>query len=643
MEEYRALESGTQRTSTVDGSFGSPTPAVGTSTDLDAFLTGVYRYYCEKGLRAVLYRSVSNLIASVFTFMLSVVLLLLIDWGAVARCTSEETCRGLSLFYPDPIQPLSVYRFIVLCQLVPLGLYTVVLASLSSVAKMREAIRVSTFYKAGLGIQDDAMLTFMSWEDVVVKICDYQRSAESPLCIVQESLSPLEVTNIVMRTDNLLLQVLKKYYSRFGESSEIMRIPLQSPAIQWVIQFGLLSWLFSDRFRFRPEAMSRDVLRYRCRLIGLISLALIGPIAIFTSILLFIKETDDVRSNRSALFDKDWTALSRVVLRHFSEFDHQFEQRLSAARDKAETFSALIITDKTKIVILRSVKFIAGGLVAVLAILAVVQDSALLYFPVFGRNLFWYFAILSGAVAFSVGVSRSSGFVGKRQDLVKDKIRTSIDLVSSIHYLPSLEESADMSPLTTARRLDEVSCIFASQLFKMRCMNLVNELVGILALPFFFLLVFPDTLVDLVVDTPVFSSENLGDFASNGWMIEGVRGGRGDVELTASRVVSKDTEKVLSTIAFVELYGSNTSGLAPDQLMRVSQAEKFGNACKNIALQRGIENNFTVSFWYLLHRSVVDDTSGSVRSASIIHMSSDWIGVARDVLSPSDESKLQGA
>ena len=610
-------------------SASGPSPV--TSTDLDAFLTGVYRYYCEKGLRSVIFRSVSNLIASMFTFILSLFVLLLIDWESVARCYSEEACRGLSFFHPNPISPLTTYRFIVLCQLVPLGLYTVVLASLSSVAKVREALRVSHFYKAGLGVSDDALLTFLSWEEIVQRIVTYQQTADSPLCIVQDSLTPVEITGIVMRTDNLLLQILKKWHSRFTGTSLVWELPLQSSAIQWVLQYVLITWLFSDRFRIRPVALTWDALRQRFQLIGVVSLALIGPIVIFTSILLFIKETDDVRANRSSLFDKDWTGLSKVVLRHYSEPEHAFSHRLSKARQLGELFSNHIVIDNSRAISVKTVKFIAGGVVAMLAIVAVVQDSALLYLTLFGRNLFWYFAVVSGIVAIAAGITRSEN---QEKIGIAAKTDVGLGLVGIIHYLPGVDagppSSDAMAQLNTARRLDAISIIFNRNFFKNKLFNLLTELASILALPVYFLLVFPETLVDIIIDTRIMSSENLGDFACG--MMEGSGPAGASIEMREGSTlpwVTRDTAKCVSTIAFAQAYGAN-SGLSREQLALVAQVEKFRDAFLQL---KSWETGTTLEFWYLLMRSVADgEDTGVVMSSSIISLSSEVTGVAKEAM-----------
>ena len=225
------------------------------ATDMDAFLGGVYRYYMEGGLTAVVMKSITNLIASVFTFLLSFSVLFLIDWSAVWRCKTDVIeCAKSSLVFPSPFSQVSFFRFILFCQLLILGFFTVVIFSLSSVAKIREAIKVSKFYRAGLRIADDRELTFLDWQShIVPRIIEYQATAvDAPVCIVQPELSEIEITNLILRFDNIVLAILK-IFEKSSQKSFFNNLILSSSTIKFLIQFGLVSWCFDDAYRVRQD------------------------------------------------------------------------------------------------------------------------------------------------------------------------------------------------------------------------------------------------------------------------------------------------------------------------------------------------------------------------------------------------------
>ena len=593
------------------------------TTDLDAFLSGVYRYFSEKGLRPLIFRSVFHLAASVFTFGLSVVVLLLIDWSSVVACTAEDVCRSLNFFYDSPIFPLTWYRFIILCQLVPLGLYTVVLASLSSVAKMREALRISAFFQEALGIRDDDELCFITYEEVVRRICLHQRTAEAPLCIVQDTLSPLEVENIVMRTDNFSVAVWKQWYdfisSQTGLWGLLVQIPLQSTAVQWCVQFAVIGWLFDDRYRLRPEVVAdmQIQVKRRIRQVGFLSVLLMFPLAIFSSILVLVKESDDVRTQRSSLFAHQWTGAA--VLRHFCEPLHALRDRLEKARTGAELFTkSRMISDGATQAAVMALKYAAGGVVAVLAIVGVVQDGALLHMTYLGKSLFFYFAIFSGIVTVFSGMA--AGTNGVMQKDVKSKV--GLRLLASVHHVPTTERLEEASvrasrELTTGRCLDRMSGAFGSLFFGPKLTALVTEIAGILLLPVLFLAVFPDHLSRIIADTRIVSSDALGDFVAAGFMSGGVSAGQA-TEMMAPTTNThrfahlKDREKIVSLLSFVGRFGSE-SGLTDEQTNTVKTLTEFMRECESMMDPSllGVERN-NVQFWYLVLHAVLFEPDTSV-------------------------------
>ena len=582
MESYRALEANQTRSSL--------------TTDLDAFFSGIYRYYCEKGLRPVIFRSVSNLVASVFTFMLSVGVLLLIDWEGVLACTSKDVCRPF--FYADPFSHVTLYRIVVLCQLVPMGLYTVVLASLSSLAKVREAIRVSEFFKSALSIPDDDMLHFLSWEEVVRKVCAYQASSESPICIVQDQLSPLEIHAIIMRSENLSLQIFKRWYSMFVEpngGTVLGQLPLQSTAIKWCFQHTVVSWMFSDRYRIRSDLTQNffvDKIKARIRLVGFLSAMLMGPVFIFSILLLFIKKTEDVRSNRSSLFEKEFSGLSEVVLAHFGEMPHDVSERLKVSTPIAGEFSRRIIPENPFEASLNVIKFISGGIVAVLAVTAVMHDAAVLHITIWGKNLLFHLALFSSIVGIASGMTSTHSTFS-----VNCKETTAKKLLSNTHYLACPHVSGNPSvdqTLLKARKLDSISSTFCDLFFKTKIVNVLYQIGGILLLPFYFLVVFPDALSDIVAETKIHRSENLGDFAAASFLVPGVSAAE-NIEMTSvspNILVPQSKERTMSILVLMHKYGAS-SGLSKDQLV-------IGEKISVILPRKNSDEDFSDFFRFLV-------------------------------------------
>jgi hypothetical protein len=637
MEEYRRLQLAQAEMTGLYLNAGEQAPPDLTTTDLDSFLTGSYRYYTEGGLRATISRSVTTVLASSFTFALSYLVLLMVNWGNVITCTSSTTCSGSSLFYDSSIFPLTWYRFIILVQMIPLGVYTVVLSSLACVARIREAVRISKFFQEALFITSDEELHFLSWSDVVARISRYQSTSTSPLCIVQDSLSPVEIHNIIMRTENLLLSTLKRWFKEKVVEGNIltlknmlMSVPLQSRAIQWCIHHGVLSWVFDDRYRVRSEAL--ETVRARLLLVGLVSLALMGPLAIFAAFLLVILESDEFRVNRASIFEKEWTGLARVVFRHFSEPEVWLGERLEEGRTHAVKFSESVITNRARKSILKTVKFFSAGILVVLAAIALVQDSALLYMSIGGKSLLFLFAVFSGIMAVCTGLD-----VNVPKTSVEAKVGRGLELFGQTHSnlcfsrAERIDFSSSCDRLNKARELDMLSGVFADLFFRPKLINLLNELLGILLLPYFFLVIFPDELSPIISQVPLIRSEALGDFTSEGCMEARALSGQSQemVDVVGGAMMFsslRDSERIASLLMFHKMY---RECLGLEQMGLVRKVEDFKKICStnmSLNLDPSVKNNDW--FWYLVLREL----TMSEGHLSLVRMSPDLVRVGMDAL-----------
>ena len=497
---------------------------VSTTTDLDSFLSGVYIYYLEKGF--VVWRCVSSLVASLFTFFLSVVLLLLVDWGSVLNCVGEEACKNLSLFYSNPFVPFTFYRLIIVIQLLFLGIYTVLLATASAIAKIRQGIRISRFYKVSLGIAHDYELVFLTWPEIVKRIIAYQSTAPQPLCIVQSSLSALEITNIIMRTENFVMYL--------GEVSHM------SASVTWCLKFGLVAWLFDERYRIQSDRISVTSVCARLRLIGWVSLALVGPLMIFTFILLVIRELDNIRSK---FWERDWTQLA--FKQWYSEMDHFRDFRLEAGRESANLFVSNRFDQNEGVKGIA--KFLAGGLLTVLALVGLLEDKALVYLNFGGRNLFFYVAILS------VIVKMFSGDVEAKNINVHEKLKNKKSAGAVLGG--SLCVHLPFNGSTNEHRLDGLSRIFEVRFFQFRWMNFLREFLSVGCIPYYFLHKFPKS--DLprrivhMVNFDVFSSENLGDFCQFGWF----KNAHANIDLSKKTIIEQvPFDVAIGAISFYKTY-----------------------------------------------------------------------------------------
>eukprot|EP00435_Cladocopium_sp_Y103_P032354 s2230_g8.t1 len=170
--------------------------------DLQKFLEGFYQYFEVKGFRGIVALHFSHIIALSFTIVFSFVLLFLIDWEAILSCDSEESCQSLSIWYAWHWQNLGLRRWLVLLSTLIFSLYWG-FNVYQMVSVCMQACQMRSFYKEQLGIVSDESLETMLWSEVVSRLVQCQKEAR--LCIVQEELTALEITNIIMRQDNFII------------------------------------------------------------------------------------------------------------------------------------------------------------------------------------------------------------------------------------------------------------------------------------------------------------------------------------------------------------------------------------------------------------------------------------------------------
>lgn len=181
--------------------------------DLDQFLVDVYRFYKCRGLSGIIAKEALNCVALLFTVSFSFTLVFFVDWHSLSHCspprystdsttTNEPQCRDVSFFYTRPFQDLNWYHFIALLYFASFFVFTAISIA-RGITEIRKAADMKTFYELKLRVYD---VSEISWAEVLDRLSKRQNVA--PFCIKQDTLSPLEMTNILMRQDNFLIALI---------------------------------------------------------------------------------------------------------------------------------------------------------------------------------------------------------------------------------------------------------------------------------------------------------------------------------------------------------------------------------------------------------------------------------------------------
>eukprot|EP00397_Hematodinium_sp_SG-2012_P008259 GEMP01008315.1.p1 GENE.GEMP01008315.1~~GEMP01008315.1.p1 ORF type:complete len:680 (-),score=62.29 GEMP01008315.1:1326-3365(-) len=479
--------------------------------DLDKFLADVYRYYESKGFSGTVAVEALNCIALLFTVVFSFTLVFLVNWHALSTChqdTEGSRCQDIKFFYEHPFKDLRWYHYIFMLYFLFFLIFCLI-SAWRAVTEIRTAADMRSFYQYNLGVFDVAET---SWAEILQKLSKRQEVA--PFCIKQDSLSPLEITNILMRQDNFLIALVNHSALFTGLQRWIPKRFLVSKSVMYFLRLVIFRTIFDQHHARIVQSVVDDpsLLQRKFRFWGALVLFSIGPVIVFVAFYFFMRHAEDFRSGRSFPFERQWTPYAEWMFREYNELPHNFHGRLRRARQEAK----LLITHATTPSPLldafrRCVKYIAGSLLAVLVVLAIIDDTSLLSVQIFNKTLWWYVAFFGVLVAWS-----ADGDSEAAPDVEANYIETVWRTAQHSHYFPREYERTEMS-----RKMFHTICQEYKDTFLCpRVQMLIEEMVCVIACPFFLLFHFPHTAPAIcdVIRSTHYSSMALGDWCCLGNM-----------------------------------------------------------------------------------------------------------------------------
>eukprot|EP00927_Polykrikos_kofoidii_P049554 TRINITY_DN43601_c0_g1_i1.p1 TRINITY_DN43601_c0_g1~~TRINITY_DN43601_c0_g1_i1.p1 ORF type:complete len:923 (-),score=157.24 TRINITY_DN43601_c0_g1_i1:31-2799(-) len=532
--------------------------------DLERFLTSFYRYFEVGGKGGILAIHISHLTSLAFTIGFSFLLLFVIDWQALLSCDSEETCRAVSLCYQRPFAEPGLWRLAVLLSFILFLAYWICNA-VAALQQIRDAYEMRAYFKDRLNIPSDEILGTMAWSEVVARLIRQQKS--SRFCIVQDQITALEIANIILREDNFMVAFANHDVFTSRLPPWIPPRLVYTRAALWNIRTAIFHWMFDPRSRIRGEFLNNpSLLARRFRWMGIMNVVLVVPVLMFVTIYFFMRHAEEFRSHRTSPFQRQWTDYAQWTFREFGELPHHFALRLCNARVAAENFTSTARPATPFLTAFqRCVKFIAGSILAVLLLVALWDDTPLLFVKIHDKNLLWYLAFFgfvfavadnaaddspragrtsppnrSGGNTGSSGVGASgatglggAGGTGSKVQLAPLRSPSAplrmyiamMDLVRCTHYLPPPWRSPEPVSVLAGgsdavqraglcTHFAKVRSDFLRNMFVHRIQVLVEELLGVVLAPLLLIVYLPKAAPDIIdiVRRTQHPSPNLGDW-----------------------------------------------------------------------------------------------------------------------------------
>ncbi|PFH33312.1 autophagy protein apg9 protein [Besnoitia besnoiti] len=373
--------------------------------DLDKFLYGVYRYWMEGGLFAILSAHLAHLTALAFTIYFSWFLILFVNWTGIVSCTTEEQCRAVPLLIASPFSPWGYKQ--TLCTVYVVSLSAFLLFNIAvSYLNCRDAVLIRTYFRSRLFIPSDAALQLLDWPEVTALLLKAQEAA--PFCIVTNELSALDIVSTIMREENYFIALTNKNILTQKLPSWLPPKLLYTQVMQWNIRRAIFSRLFDRRQRIHRDLFTHPphdelspyqsaaaaALASRFKLLALLNLVFLVPLFLFIFFFFFLKHAEDFRLNRQSIVRREFNGYAYWVFREFNELPHQINQRLSLAAAAADEYLQLSPVSPSVFHIRLLVKYLIGSLLSIFILLYLFDETPLLFIKIFDRNLLWYTIIL---------------------------------------------------------------------------------------------------------------------------------------------------------------------------------------------------------------------------------------------------------
>ncbi|GAA0151254.1 hypothetical protein LIER_10012 [Lithospermum erythrorhizon] len=468
-------------------------------SDLDLFFERLYSYYCEKGLWCIIIKWIVELLSIGFVICFSGFFLLYVDWNGLrnAKCGMDAVESGMKpcdlsqeALHQHPLTPFTIPKAVIVGYLGIFSIYWF-FCFLRFFAQLKDTLGIRQFYCNSLHVTDKELQT-IPWASILEKVIQLQNSQQ--LCIVKD-LSIHDVVMRLMRKENYLIGMLNKGVLAFpisgwvpgagpsikcGLNGSKQRLILPK-TLEWTLNWCILQSMFDRNFRVRTEFISDpNTLRKRLMLVGFLMLFLSPFLIIFMLVYLFLRHAEQFYNHPSTASSRRWSNLAKWMFREFNEVDHLFKHRINSslvhASNYLKQFPSPIIS-----VVAKFISFVAGGLAAVLIIIAFLDES-LLEGHIYGRNLFWYAAVFGTITAISRAAITD-------ELLVLDPQGTMSLVVRHTHYMPKRWRGKENT--------DFVRLEFET-LFQYTGMMLLEEMASIFLTPYLLLFVVPKRVDDIL-------------------------------------------------------------------------------------------------------------------------------------------------
>ncbi|KAG5952442.1 autophagy protein atg9 [Claviceps sorghi] len=437
-------------------------------SNLDSFMRDVYDYYEGGGLLFLL------------TFLTQCV-----DYGKIPGSKSlnqvvvKQCTRQMSLTWSLGIW---LYSFFFIWK------------SVQYFFELRRLMYVRDFYIHLLAIPEQDMQT-ISWQDVVARIMILRDDNPTTATNIsrnlrhfigsqsKERLDAHDIANRLMRKDNFLIAMINKDVIDLSLPLPFIKEKqLFSKTMEWYLHYCILDMAFNEFGQVRQDFLRADrrsalshKLRQRFYFAGFLNLIFAPVVLAYVVIVYFFTYYNEYQKDPKLAAARKYTALAEWKFREFNELPHMFYERLHMSIPYATHYIDQFPKRMTE-EFARSISFMSGAVTAILAVCTILDSELFLGFEITqDRTVLFYLGIFGGIWAISRGMVSEDTIVFNPEFALRN-------VIDYTHFMPD----------HWRERLHsfEVKKEF-SELYKMKVVIFLEEILGIITTPMLLLFALP--------------------------------------------------------------------------------------------------------------------------------------------------------
>ncbi|GAO13916.1 hypothetical protein UVI_02003690 [Ustilaginoidea virens] len=377
--------------------------------------------------------------------------------------------------------------------------------------EIRRLIYIRDFFVHLLEIPEQDMQT-VSWQDVVARIMTLRDDNPKTATNIprnlrrfigsqsKERLDAHDIANRLMRKENFLIAMINKDALNLSLPLPLLRDrQLFSKTMEWYLHYCILDMAFNEFGQVRQDFLRADrrsalsqKMRQRMYLAGCLNL-IFAPVVLAYVVIVptqpnprrmkLILCSQEYQKDPKMAAARKYTPLAEWKFREFNELPHIFYERLHMSFPFASRYIEQFPKRMTE-EIARSVSFMAGAIMAVLAVGTVLDSELFLGFEITkDRTVLFYIGVFGGIWALARGMVSEETTVFNPEYALRN-------VIDYTHYMPDHWQGRLHS--------FEVKQEFA-ELYKMRVVIFLEEVLGIITTPlllFFSLPKCADQIVD---------------------------------------------------------------------------------------------------------------------------------------------------